>query len=196
MMVALVVVSQPQNYHVGDGEELKRLVLARNVMETRHLHLPTFNALFLERMEALERNITSTKQDPHPSDISIPMDQPSSEAPITTPTDTSFSKSRHYCVALTAAFITMSNDGGTRMFGPLSLLFDQEKKQYTVLEHSRTSSETCRSVSFAADAILWTQFSDVEGDWLTLGLHKYSKTLYLVFEKQVDMLDFLTRIRR
>ncbi len=88
--VALTVVSQPQKYIVGDGEELKHLVLARKVMETRHLHLPTFNALSLKRIEALEQNITIKKQDPRPSRTSILMDQPSAEPSIAALADTSF----------------------------------------------------------------------------------------------------------
>jgi len=106
--VALTVVSQPQKYIVGDGEELKHLVLARKVMESRHLHLPTFNALSLKRIEALEQNIAIEKQDPGPSRTSIPMDQPSAEPSIAAPADTSFSKSRQYRFALTCAFITKS----------------------------------------------------------------------------------------
>jgi len=195
MEFALTVASQPQNYIVGDEEELKRLILARKVMETHHLHLPNPNALAQKRIQALERNFAFTKQDPRLSDTSTPVDQPSVEASVAAPADTSPSNSRQHRFTLTAAFFAASNDVGTCMFRPLSLLFDQNKKHCTELEHFRHSSGACRSVSFAADAIRWTQFSDVEGSWLTLGLHEDLKTLYLVFEKQADMLDFLTRIR-
>lgn len=186
--IASAVVSQPESYVVGDEEELKRLVLAREVIETLHLHLSNIDALTLERIEALERNIAFKEQDLCPPDVLMPTGQPS-EALIATSAENS-SYTRQYRVALSSAFITASNEAGTCMFGPLSLLFDQDKKQYKVLEHSHG-----RSISFAADAILWTKFSDVEGSWLELGLDKYSKTLYMAFEKHVDMLDFLTRIR-
>jgi len=59
-------------------------------METCHLHLPTFNALSLKRIEAPEQNITIKKQDPRPSRTSILMDQPSAEPSIAALADTSF----------------------------------------------------------------------------------------------------------
>lgn len=164
-------------------------------METCQLHLLNMKALSLRRIEALERNMASTKQDPCPSDTSIPVDQRSAEASVAAPADTSFSNSGPHDFALKCAFIKARNDAGTCMFGPLSQLFDQDKKQYTMLEHSRLPCETCRSFSFAADALCSSRFSDLEGNWVVLGLQKDRKRLYLAFKEQVDMLDFLTKIQ-
>lgn len=136
--------------------------------------------------------MASTKQDPCSS---TPVDQRSAEASIAAPADTSFPNSGSHHFALKRAFIKARNDADKCMIGPLSLLFDQDKKQYRMLEHSRLPSETCRSFSFAADAICSSKFSDVEGNWVVLGLHKGRKTLYLAFKEQVDMLGFLTKIR-
>ena len=192
---ALEVACQPQNRIFDDEEELKRLVLAREAIETCHLHLINIKALTFKRIEALELSIAFTKQDPRHSNTTTPVAKPSAEASVAAPAYSSSSNLRPHRFALKYAFIKSRNDAGRCLFGPLSLLLDQEKKQYTMLEHSRRSGETCRSFSFAADAISSSKFSDVEGNWLVLNLDKDGKTVYVTFEEQVDMLDFLTRIR-
>lgn len=186
---------QPQKHIVGGEEELKRRVLACKKIEICQLHLHNIKALTWKQIGALERNIPFAKQILCSSDTSRPANQASAEASVVAPADNSFSKSTPRGFALKCAFIRAQGDAGTCMFGPLALLFDQNKKQYMMFEHSRGPNETCRSFSFAADAICSSKFSDVEGNWTVLNLDNDRKTLYLAFKAHVDMLEFLTRIR-
>lgn len=187
--------SQPQKHIVGGEEELKRRVLACKKIEICQLHLHNIEALTWKQIGALERNIPFAKQIPGPPDTSIPANQPSAEASVVAPTGTLFPKSTPRGYALKCAFIKSRTDAGTCMFGPLSLLFDQDKKQYTMFEHSRGPNEACRSFSFPAESIYSSKFTDVEGNWMVVGLENDGKTLYMVFKEHVGMLDFLTRIR-